>query len=145
MRPRTRYAPTLQRSARLSDDFGLALATRWFGAEAIASLPLLEAGPNRGKPKGTLNWRTTTVAGYHPSAGTAVAANTMVRAWIAEGFAHEDAAMSGMWMGRMQPLCGSRDVLTAAYREHDAAARAAVAADIDAMRADLLRHRAGEG
>ncbi len=145
MRPRTRYAPTLQRSARLSDDFGLALATRWFGEEAIASLPLLQSGPHRGKPKGILHWRTTTVAGYHPHAGMAVSAGTMVRAWIAEGHGGETEAMRGMWMGRVTALCGSREVLTAAYREQQAADDRLRAAELEAMRADLARPRAGEG
>lgn len=145
MRARTRYAPTLLRSARLSDEFGLALATRWFGEEAIASLPLLQAGPSKGKPKGILHWRTTTVAGYHPNAGAAVGAGTMVRAWIAEGRGGEDDAMRGMWMGRMNALCGSREVLTAAYREREAAAHAAQAAEVEAMRASLTRQPAGEG
>ena len=137
MRARTRYAPTLLRSARLSDEFGLALATRWFGADAIASLPLLEAGPHRGKPKGALNWRTTTTAGYHPSAGW-VGAGTMVRAWITDApHADESTALSGMWCGRVQPLAGSREVLTAAYRMFDAAQRAKDAVD--------WQQQAGEG
>lgn len=133
-----RHAPTTHRTARLSEDFGLDLATRYFGAEAIASLPRLMAGPNKGKPKGVLNWLTTTAPGYHPNAGGGVGTGTVVRAWIGSGpFSSQSDAMSGMWLGRIQTLCGSRDLLSAAYRAQHAAEQARDAAERQALLAGM--------
>lgn len=127
-----RNAPTTHRTARLSEDFGRQLAERWFGAEAIASLPVLKAGPHKGQPKGTLNWLTTTAAGYHVNAGGGVAAGTVVRAWVGEGMSDERNALSGMWMGRVQNLCGSKALLNEEARQRDAAERARDAAELQA-------------
>lgn len=121
-----RYAATIGRSASLSTEFGLEYATHLFGEEAVASLPVLQRGPNKGKPKGYVIWLKTTEAGYHPNAGTGVAAGTVVRAWIGEGpYSPEQSALRGTWLGRTQELCGSRSVLGPQYREREAARQAA--------------------
>lgn len=123
---------TEQRSADLSTEFGLDLARRWFGDEAIASLPTRTAGKNKGAPKGFLCWKRTTEAGWTFEAG-AVAAGTAIRAWIGTGpMSGEDGALSGLWMGRMQTLCGSRDVLTQAYRDQTIAERERDRAEMEA-------------
>jgi hypothetical protein len=101
--PRT--AATERRTADLATDFGLATATRWFGEEAIASLPVRANGKNKGKPKGVLVWLRTTEAGYHPNAGGGVGPDTVVRAWIGgSGWASEGEALTGRWLGRDQTL-----------------------------------------
>lgn len=130
---RIHHAPTIQRAADLAEDFGLNLAKRWFGEEAIASLPVRQSGKNKGKPKGYLCWLSTTAPGYHPSIGRGCRENTTVRAWIGPGpYASESAALPGMWMGRPQNLCGSPAVLTAEYRERTAAQAAAARAEAEA-------------
>jgi hypothetical protein len=135
---RITHARTEQRSAQLTTDFGLKYAIKLFGQEAIDSLPLLQSGPRRGKPKGHVIWRTTTSAGYHVNAGRGVAAGTVVRAWIGAGpFSGEEAALTGLWLGRTQQLCGSRDLLTAEYRAQHAAEQARDAAELQAQLAEM--------
>jgi hypothetical protein len=46
------YAMLETKSADLATEFGLDWATKLFGAEAIASLPVRTSGKNKGKPKG---------------------------------------------------------------------------------------------
>src|SRR3954463_13026407 len=109
MTGRTTYAQTTTKSADLASEFGLAYATRLFGAEAVASLPVRKAGKNKGQPKGWICWKKTTSAGYSPYVSGGVAAGVVVRAWIGEfQMSTEDMAMTGTWLGRVQSLCGSR-------------------------------------
>jgi hypothetical protein len=121
MRRKITHAQTVIKSAALSTDFGLDYATRLFGEEAIASLPLLKSGPNKGKPKGHIMWRRTTTAGYCEYVGGGVGPNVTVRAWIGE-FAGgmESGAMQGLWLGRVQSLCGSRALLGQEARDRAA-------------------------
>jgi hypothetical protein len=133
-RPRPTYAQTQQRYADLATDFGLDLATRWFGAEAIASLPVRASGKNKGKPKGVLNWLTTTTAGYCPYVSGGAPVGMVVRAWIGiAAYSGQDDAVQGQWMGRVQSLCGSKALLGPEARERDAEQRARFAAE-DARR-----------
>jgi hypothetical protein len=112
-----RFAPTVLRSADLSSPFGYDLAVRWFGQEAVDSLPVRASGKNKGSPKGFVLWLSTTAAGYHPNAGCAVGANTTVRAWIGtSAYTPEAQAVRGKWLGREQSICGSRDLLGADNR-----------------------------
>ena len=67
---------------------------------------------------------------------------TTVRAWIAEhAMAPEGAAMVGQWLGRLQPLCGSRALLGEENRNRWMAEQARDAAEREAM---LERLRAEE-
>ena len=135
---RITYAQTEQKAAALASDFGLSYATRCFGQEAIDSLPRLQAGPNKGKPKGYIIWRKTTTAGYHPNAGGGVAAGSVVRAWIGTGpLSGEGDALAGLWLGRTQQLCGSRALLSAEYRAQHAAEQARDAAELQARLTEM--------
>jgi hypothetical protein len=134
---RRRQAQTTHRSAPLSGEFGLGYATRLFGEEAIASLPVITRGPNKGKPRGYVCWLRTTEAGYHVNAGRGVSADTTVRAWIGEGqYTDQDNAVRGMWLGRIQNICGSMDLLTPAYRARHAEEEARDKAEREAERAE---------
>lgn len=53
------------RSAFLFSDFGLDLAVRWFGPEAIAALPVYGSrSKHAGKPKGRITWLKCTRGGW---------------------------------------------------------------------------------
>jgi hypothetical protein len=94
------------KSAPLAKPFGLEYATRLFGAEALADLPRFKRGKNAGQIKSHLRWVRTVTGGWSPY-GIAAAGCT-VRAWIGEGpLSLQSTALSGMWLGRVQPLCGS--------------------------------------
>lgn len=54
------------RSAQLSTDFGLEMATKWFGQEVVDSLPKYVRGKNKGKPKGFYEWTKVTRGGWVP-------------------------------------------------------------------------------
>lgn len=113
------------RHAKLSEEFGYEYACRLFGKEAIDSLPLLQAGPHKGKPKGFLHWRRAMAAGYVRECAGPCKEGGLVDAWIGEFFGTlRDNPMTGMWCGRMQGLAGSRSVLTQEYRDFDAASKA---------------------
>ena len=119
---RINHAPTTHRSAPLVAAFGRSYAIMLFGHEAIDSLARVKVGPNKGKPRGHVIWRVTTAAGYHPNAQRWVGAGVVVRAWVGVGpMSHEDGAMPGIWLGRMQQLCGSIGLLSAEYRAQHAA------------------------
>jgi hypothetical protein len=136
--PRQRPVPTETKSAPLTGDFGLSYARRLFGDEAVESLPLYKAGPNKGKPKGHVTWLRTLASGYHPNAGGGVGEGVTVRAWIsAYPHAPEGAAMSGTWMGRTQTLCGSACMLGPQARERDRAERARDEEEREAMYAQV--------
>src|SRR5882672_4624658 len=106
------------RTAKLSEQFGYDYAVRLFGQEAIDSIPTLASGPNKGKPKGYLTWRTAMSAGWVAECQGACKEGGIVDAWIGEGMGtYRDDAMRGMWCGRNQSLAGSRSTLTREYRE----------------------------
>lgn len=96
------------KSADLASEFGLDWATKLFGAEAIASLPVRAAGKNKGKPKGFVIWRKATVAGYCQEVSTPLAVGQLADAWIGAGaLSLRGSAMLGQWLGRWQPLAAS--------------------------------------
>jgi hypothetical protein len=139
MRRKITHAQTVIKSAALSTEFGLSYATRLFGEEAIASLPLLKSGPNKGKPKGHIIWKRTTTAGYCVYVGGGVGPDQTVRAWIGEfSGTMESGAMRGKWMGRIQDLCGSRCVLGQEARERWAREEAARKAQWEEEKAEIL-------
>lgn len=124
------YAQFETRTAALSTEFGLEWATKLFGAEAIASLPVLKAGPNKGKPKGFVIWQKTTVAGYSREYSTPFAMGQLARAWIGAGqFSTRSEALEGQWMGRTQGLSGPPDYMFEEGRARYAAEQARNDAD----------------
>lgn len=102
------YAQLETRHADLASDFGLEWATKLFGADAIASLPVRQAGKNKGKPKGFVIWRKATVAGYSRDVQTPLKVGGLADAWIGEGpLSPRSNAMTGRWLGRTQSLAAS--------------------------------------
>jgi hypothetical protein len=107
-----KYAVLCPKSADLASEFGLSWATKLFGAEAIASLPVRLAGKNKGKPKGFVIWRKAIVPGWCREVSTPLAVGGFADAWIGAGpFSTRDGALIGQWHGRMQPLAGCKAVL----------------------------------
>jgi hypothetical protein len=131
-------AELVRKSAPLADKFGLEYATWLFGAEALEGLPRYAKGPRAGLLKGFVIWMRCEKGGWSPY-GVAYPKST-ARAWIGAGmFAPESAALSGMWLGRVEPLCGSACFLgpenraaEMARKEREAAADAANWAEIKA-------------
>ena len=80
-----------ERSARLATDFGEQLARKWFGDEALESLPRYVRGQNKGKLKGYLKWTKCAKGGWQrlgpevasggPS-GRVLYPNQYLRKWI---------------------------------------------------------------
>lgn len=141
---RRREARTIHRFAALKDEFGLSYATKLFGEETIASLPVISRGPNKGKPKGYVIWLRTAEAGYHPNAGGGIGADTTVRAWLGDGqYTPQDNAIRALWLGRIQSVCGSMSLLGEANRkrwmEQEERARAEDRAEMDEWRAERDR------
>lgn len=58
------YARIDIKTAYMSGDFAVSYATRLFGAEAVAALPLISRGKRKGQIKGLLTWRKATVGGW---------------------------------------------------------------------------------
>jgi hypothetical protein len=107
-----KYALLVTKWAGLETQFGLEWATKLFGAEAIASLPVRAAGKNKGKPKGFVIWRKAGIPGWSPEVSTPLAEGQLADAWIGAGaFSLRSNALIGQWAGRMQPLAGSAAVL----------------------------------
>lgn len=105
----TSRAQTEQKSAKLSEAFGYDYAVRLFGQETIDALPVLKAGPNKGKPAGYVIWLKTTTPGYCVYNNGGTPAGVVVRAWIAQGpFSGQSDAVQGTWCGRPEKLCLSR-------------------------------------
>lgn len=103
--------------AALSTDFGRDWATKLFGEEAIASLPVLKSGKNKNHPKGFVQWRKAVTSGFIPGFGP-VQAGQLIDAWIGESmFSTKDSALRGQWMGRVQGLAGSSGMLFQAARD----------------------------
>lgn len=103
-----KYATLVWRQAALSSEFGLKWAIELFGDEAIASLPVLKTGKNKGQRKGFVHWRKAATSGYCRETGHGVKVGQFVDAWIGEGhFTARDNAMQGQWLGRVQSLAAS--------------------------------------
>ena len=133
--------------AKLSSDFGIEWGTALFGAEAIASLPVLMRGKNIGRPKGWVIWRKARVKGWSAELSQAFGVNQMADAWIGEGFAStRDNALSGRWLGRVQQLAAS--VSAGAFfdegRERHAREIARIEAEWQASLAEILAEQAAE-
>src|SRR4051812_10717147 len=126
------------KSAALSSTFGRDWAAKLFGEDAVASLPILKAGKNRGQPKGFVIWRKALTAGYCRECQSPVQIGQLVDAWIGLGpLATRDIAMAGQWMGRVQTLAGSRSVLFQEARDRYAAEQTARAADWEIEKAEM--------
>ena len=129
------------RNAKIAEEFGLEWATKLFGEEAVASLPKLESGKNKGKPKGYIHWRTATKAGWSSEHGIVVGLG-VVDAWICEGQSgFRRDAMPGRWLGREQNLAGSRCFLFEDGRARHAAEEARLQADREAEMAEREAYR----
>lgn len=140
---RPKYVPLEHRTAKLAERFGYEYAVSLFGQPAIDSIPLLKAGPNKGKPRGVLHWRKALTAGWVAECQGPVALGGLVVAWVGEGLnSTRDGAMRGEWYGRTQDLAGSRSVLGQEARDRDEAQRARAAAEWEAEKAELLAERA---
>tara|TARA_R100000544_G_scaffold7191_1_gene2892 strand:- start:33 stop:434 length:402 start_codon:yes stop_codon:yes gene_type:complete len=61
------YAKYEMKTAYLSSDFGLEIATKWFGEENVNELPKYVKGKNKGKPKGHVSWIKCHSGGWIPS------------------------------------------------------------------------------
>jgi hypothetical protein len=59
------YARIDIKTAYMSGDFAVSYATRLFGAEAVAALPLISRGKRKGQIKGILTWQKASVGGWH--------------------------------------------------------------------------------
>lgn len=138
-------ARLVTKAAPLCEEFGEAYATRLFGAEALAELPRYVRGKHAGKLKGFLHWVKAETGGW--SRYGVAYPNSTVRAWIGAGaYSHESEALSGMWLGRIQHLCGSACYLgeenRAAEMTRQAAENASREAEAAEMRATAAEIRA---
>jgi len=144
----SKYAVLTTKTADLASDFGLEWATKLFGEEAIASLPVRQAGKNKGKPVGFVGWRKAVVAGYCREVCGPLAINQMADAWIGKGpCSTRSDALSGQWMGRVQPLAASAPAgfFFAEGRARWAAEEAKRQAEWEAEKAELMAELATQG
>lgn len=134
------YARLETKSADLATEFGLEWATKLFGADAIASLPVRASGKNKGAPKGFVIWRKAVTAGYCREVLSPIAVGQLADAWIGAGFCSTRGdAMVGRWMGRTETLALSRHYLFEDGRERRAAEIARANADWEAEKAEMRR------
>lgn len=134
-----KYATLETKSADLATPFGRDWATKLFGAEAIASLPVRASGKNKGAPKGFVIWRKAVTAGYCREIQSPVAVGNLTDAWIGEGpLSLRSGAMSGVWMGRTETLALSRYFLFEEGRKRVTDERAREAARLEAEKAEML-------
>jgi hypothetical protein len=141
------YAQLETRHADLATDFGLDWATKLFGTEAIASLPVRASGKNKGKPKGFVIWRKATIAGYCRDVQAPLAVGQLADAWIGSAcFSGRSNAVQGQWMGRSQSLAAaaSAGCFFDAGRARHAAEQARNEADRQEMIADWKAQQAGQ-
>jgi hypothetical protein len=101
------YAQLETRHADLATEFGREWATKLFGAEAIASLPVRASGKNKGAPKGFIIWRTATAAGYCQECCCPLDVGGFCDAWIGTGPLSPRGSVDGQWLGRRQALAAS--------------------------------------
>lgn len=103
-----RYVQVDHKAADLASEFGLDWAKKLFGDEAVASLPVRQAGKNKGSPKGFVIWRKALSSGYCRECCGPVREGQLVDAWIGAGyFTPRSDAVSGQWLGRVQPMAAS--------------------------------------
>lgn len=130
------------KNAALSTAFGLEWAIKLFGEEAIGSLPVLKSGKNKGQPKGFVHWRKALSGGWCDECQSPVAVGQLVDAWIGLGFAsNRSDALAGQWLGRIQPLAGSRYHLFQEGRDRHAAEQAKLAAVWEEEKAEMLAEK----
>jgi hypothetical protein len=140
-----KYVSLHHKAADLSTPFGLEWATKLFGEEAIASLPVKLAGKHKGSPKGFICWRKAAESGYCRECMSPVRAGQLVDAWIGAGyFSARSDALSGMWLGRMQSLAASAPAgfFFDEGRAREATRQAADAARWEEEKADMQEARA---
>lgn len=133
------YAMLETKSADLATDFGLEWATKLFGAEAIASLPVRSSGKNKGAPKGFVIWRKAMIGGWCREFGTPLATGQFADAWIGAGpLSTRETAVTGQWFGRKQSLAAtaSAGFFFEEGRAREAARQAKDAAERAAERAE---------
>lgn len=129
--------------ADLATDFGRDWATKLFGEDAIASLPVRATGKNKGAPKGFVIWRKAMTAGYCREVCGPLAQGQMADAWIGFGpLSHRSDAIIGNWLGRMQALAASASA--GAFFEEGRARRAAEDARNRADLAAMLAEERGD-
>lgn len=131
------------KNAALSTPFGRDWAIKLFGEEAIASLPLLKAGKNKGQTKGFVHWRKAATAGWCDECQSPVAVGQLVDAWIGAGpcSLRENALSGGPWMGRsMQALASSHRNLFQEARDRHAREQARDAARWEEEKAWMAAH-----
>ncbi len=135
------YARLETKTADLATEFGREWATKLFGAEAVASLPVRTIGKNKGTPKGFVIWRKATSGGYCRECCAPRAVGQLVDAWIGAGsFTLRSGAERGQWLGRVQTLACSA---TAGYlfdegRARHAAEKAWLNAEWEAEKVTML-------
>ena len=97
-----------QKDAKLASPFGRDWAIKLFGQETFDALPKYQDGPDAGKPKGWIIWRRCIARGYSSTFNAGFNEGQHADAWIGESrqTTREDA-MSGLWLGRVQPLAAS--------------------------------------
>ena len=108
----TTRAHIIRRSASLATDFGLSYATKLFGADVVAQLPLFSRGPRKGKIKAFLVWEKAESGGWSKYGVTR------------PGFVHALISATDMgempiyakWQGHIQALSGHRDVFSPAWK-----------------------------
>lgn len=138
------YAQLETCNADLATDFGLEWATKLFGAEAIASLPVRASGKNKGKPKGFVIWRKALTGGWCREFGTPLAAGQFADAWIGAGcFTTREGAVDGQWFGRKQRLAAtaSAGFFFDEGRAREAAEQARRAADWEVEKQEMKAER----
>ena len=101
------YATLETKWADLATPFGLEWATKLFGADAVASLPIRKAGKNKGAPKGYVIWRKALTGGYCREVCSPVKVGQLADAWIGLGPLSPRGSVEGVWFGRVQPLAAS--------------------------------------
>lgn len=132
------YGTLETKFADLATDFGLEWATKLFGEEAIASLPVRASGKNKGKPKGYVIWRKCVVAGYCRDVCSPLAVGNLADAWIGTGaYTSRSDAVCGKWLGRVQPMGGSRIFMFEDGRAREAARQERERADDEARWAEF--------
>jgi len=137
-----KYALLVTKWAGLETEFGLEWATKLFGAEAIASLPVRAAGKNKGKPKGFVIWRKAGVPGYCREVSSALAEGQLADAWIGAGaYSTRENALVGKWAGRMQPLAGVKVLMFGGAERMAAEEAARFAAEMAEIRAEMAEEQ----
>lgn len=137
------YAKFETKFAPLNEEFGLKLATQYFGQEVIDQLPRYVRGPKKGQIKAWLGWYKVAEGGWSRGMG-GVLKPGVARAWITGAWQGEERhALRAEWLGGVQTLAGDRSLLSAEYRAQAIAERAKSKADTEEMYRDWAAAKAG--